>query len=184
MDKDLQPKKKTRGSKSASIEATTTASKAELSKYVKDNARWFLYTTPQTAEEFAERLNEFFAVCAETESFPTVEKMSLALGTSRFQLNQWEKGEDRLGKVPGISIMIQKAKQILAGIDADLVQAGKIPQITYIFRSKNFFGMVDKTEHVILPNLNPENDFNADEIRSRYILPEEREKSDEQPNEI
>jgi hypothetical protein len=31
-------------------------------------------------------------------------------------------------------------------MDAELVQKGKIPQITYIFRSKNFYGLTDKTE--------------------------------------
>ena len=52
--------------------------------------------------------------------------------------------------------MIKKAKQILAGIDAKLVSQGKIPQITYIFRAKNFFGMTDKQE-VVLQNRRPKN---------------------------
>ena len=48
--------------------------------------------------------------------------------------------------------MIKKAKEILAGIDAKLVSMGKIPQVTYIFRAKNFFGMKDQQDVVVTPN--------------------------------
>ena len=140
-DVDKKPAK--RGSKSASIEHTSTATKAEISKIISDNTRWLNYEIPKTDEEFAERLNEFFVTCNETNSYPTVEKMSLALGTVRQTLWRWEQGD---GATSARSDMIKKAKQILAGIDADLVQSGKIPQITYIFRAKNFFDMADKTE--------------------------------------
>ena len=47
--------------------------------------------------------------------------------------------------------MIYKAKEILAGIDAKLVSMGKIPQVTYIFRAKNFFGMKDQQDLVVTP---------------------------------
>ena len=47
--------------------------------------------------------------------------------------------------------MIKKAKEILAGIDAKLVSMGKIPQVTYIFRAKNFFGMKDQQDLVVTP---------------------------------
>ena len=33
-----------------------------------------------------------------------------------------------------------------------MVSQGKIPQITYIFRAKNFFGLSDKQEVVVTPN--------------------------------
>ena len=51
--------------------------------------------------------------------------------------------------------MVKKAKEILAGIDAKLVSQGKIPQVTYIFRAKNFFGMRDQQEVVLTPNNPP-----------------------------
>jgi hypothetical protein len=46
--------------------------------------------------------------------------------------------------------IVQKGVGILAELDAQLVQNGKIPQVVYIFRSKNFYGMQDavKVEHV------------------------------------
>ena len=48
--------------------------------------------------------------------------------------------------------MIKKAKQILANIDAELVLSRKIPETTYIFRSKNFYGMKDVQDLVLTPN--------------------------------
>ena len=48
--------------------------------------------------------------------------------------------------------MIKKAKEILASLDAELVSRGKIPQITYIFRAKNFFGMKDVQDYILTPN--------------------------------
>ena len=47
--------------------------------------------------------------------------------------------------------MIKKAKEILAGIDAKLVSMGKIPQVTYIFRAKNFFSMSDSATLTVIP---------------------------------
>ena len=46
--------------------------------------------------------------------------------------------------------MCKKALAILAELDAQLAQSGKIPQVVYIFRAKNFHGMQDavKVEHV------------------------------------
>ena len=47
--------------------------------------------------------------------------------------------------------MIKKAKQILANIDAELVLGRKIPETTYIFRSKNYYGMRDNVEVTVAP---------------------------------
>ena len=63
--------------------------------------------------------------------------------------------------------MIKKAKEILAGIDAKLVSQGKIPQITYIFRAKNFFGLSDKQELVLTPNQPLGTDSDPAELQKR-----------------
>ena len=70
--------------------------------------------------------------------------------------------------------MIKKAKEILAGMDAELVSTGKIPQVTYIFRAKNFFGMRDQTDLVVTPN-NPLGEAtSATEIAQKYAeLPQD-----------
>lgn len=141
--------KKKRGSKSASIAATTTAKKEEISQVIQESFQYFNRPIVKSDEECAERLNDYFRQCNETGQIPTVEDMSLALGTVRETVWKWENGR---GCSPTRSLMIKKAKEILAGIDAKLVSMGKIPQVTYIFRAKNFFGMKDQQDVIITPN--------------------------------
>lgn len=143
-----QPARK-RGSKSASIEATTTAKKEEIAQIVRNSYKWFNKQIVKSDEECADRLNEFFAECGRTGEIPTVEKMCLALGTVRKTLWEWENGN---GCSSARSNMIKKAKQILSNIDAELVLGRKIPETTYIFRSKNFYGMKDVQDLVLAPN--------------------------------
>lgn len=140
---------KKRGSKSASIEATTTAKREEISEIIKESLQFFNRPIVQSDEECAERLNDYFRLCAENGQIPTVEDMCLALGTVRSTVWRWENGD---GCSPVRSNMIKKAKEILAGIDAKLVSKGKIPQVTYIFRAKNFFGMKDTQDLILTPN--------------------------------
>lgn len=140
---------KKRGSKSASIEATTTATNEEIKQIMTNVLYWYPREIVKTDEECAERLNEFFKRLNDTGEIPTVEKMALALGTVRETVWKWENGQ---GCSLARSHMIKKAKEILAALDAELVSKGKIPQITYIFRAKNFFGLSDKQELVLTPN--------------------------------
>lgn len=153
---------KKRGSKSASVEKNCTATTDEIKQIITNSFYWYKHTLVKSDEECAERLDEFFNHCAQTGEIPTVEKMCLALGTVRQTVWKWENGE--LGSTR--SDMIKKAKEILASIDAELVSTGKLPQITYIFRSKNFFGLTDKQELVVTPN-NPMDSLDAEEARER-----------------
>ena len=139
---------KKRGSKSASIEATTTATKDEIKQILKNNLYWYDRKIVKSDEECAERLNEFFQRLSETGEIPTVEKMCLALGTVRSTVWDWENGR---GCSSARSDMIKKAKEILAALDAELVSRGKIPQVTYIFRAKNFFQMSDNQTLTVIP---------------------------------
>ena len=148
MQEGEQIVKAKRGSKSASVEKTTTASRNEIKEILSNSLYWYKREIVKSDEECAERLNEFFQRVAETGEIPTVEKMCLALGTVRQTVYDWEQGTQ--GSVR--SVMIKKAKEILASLDAELVSRGKIPQVTYIFRAKNFFGLSDKQEFVLTPN--------------------------------
>ena len=144
----VQPVRK-RGSKSASIEATTTAKKEEIAQIVRNSYKWFNRKIVKSDDECADRLNEFFEECGKTGEIPTVEKMCLALGTTRTTVWEWEQG---LHCSSVRTNMIKKAKQILSNIDAELVLGRKIPETTYIFRSKNFYGMKDVQDLVLTPN--------------------------------
>lgn len=154
---------KKRGSKSASIEATTTATNEEIKQIMTNVLYWYPREIVKTDEECAERLNEFFKRLNETGEVPTVEKMCLALGTVRNTVWGWEQGN--LGATR--ANMIKKAKEILAALDAELVSKGKIPQITYIFRAKNFFGLSDKQEIVVTPNQPLGSDSDPNELAKR-----------------
>jgi hypothetical protein len=48
-------------------------------------------------------------------------------------------------------------------------QNGKLNPVTGIFLGKNHFGYKDQTEHVLTPNSNSDNDYDADSIRQRYL---------------
>lgn len=80
--------------------------------------------------------------------FPTIEGLALSCGVDVDTLRGWANGRYQSSDIRcGIA---KKGIGILAELDAQLVQKGKIPQVTYIFRSKNFYGMQDavKVEHV------------------------------------
>lgn len=157
---------KKRGAKSASIEATTTATRPEISEILNNSLYWRNYPKVYTDEECADRLNEFFARCAQTGEIPTVEKMCLALGYTRMTIWNWEHGSQGNARKE----MIEMAKEILASIDAELVSRNKIPQVTYIFRAKNFFGLSNKTEVVLTPNNPLESNMDRQALQARYEL--------------
>ena len=157
-------KKKTCGSKSASVTVNNTATPEDVSRIIMESFQFFNLPIVKTDEECAERLNQYFNLCAERNQIPTVEDMSLALGTVRRTVWDWENGTQG----PVRANMIKKAKELLAGIDAKLVSEGKIPQVTYIFRAKNFFGMKDQQE-VILEPRNPLGEAPSDQEIASHI---------------
>lgn len=158
--------KKSKGEQLSSVESMNTATRPEISEILKNSLYWRGRKKVVTDEECADRLNEFFSHCAETGEIPTVEKMALALGVTRVAVWQWERG----AKGNARKEMIEMAKEILASIDAELVARNKIPQITYIFRAKNYFGLSDKTEVVLTPNNPLEATMDKDELQARYAL--------------
>lgn len=157
--------KKKRGGKTASAELYNTASQTEMKSYINSVLYWHGRSKVTTDQECADRLNEFFQHISETGELPSVEKLCLALGTNRMQIWRWEHGE---GCGPERASMIQQAKQIMAALDAELVQRNKIPQVTYIFRAKNFYGMKDQTDVVVAPS-NPLGEQKTTEQLEEYI---------------
>lgn len=119
----------------------------------------------QTPEECADRLNQFFTKCAEKGQLATIESMALELGLTNQQVNNLINDKSK-GEV--VALMLQKAKQIIAAQDAELAMRNRINSILYIFRSKNFYGMVDKREII---NNRPENELDKKskaELEDRY----------------
>jgi hypothetical protein len=110
---------------------------------------YILFDRPHavTDDDVCESFNWYFSeYLPKTGAFPTIEGLSLACGVDRRTLEDWKNGH----LSPTRSAIVQKGIGILAELDAQLVQSGKIPQVVYIFRSKNFYGLQDavKVEHV------------------------------------
>ena len=132
-----------------STELNCTATHPEVVDMVQK--AYILFDRPHavTDEELCDSLNWYFTeYLTATGAFPTMEGMSLACGVDRKTFEGWARGEYQSSGIR--SVIAQKAIGILAELDAQLVQNGKIPQVVYIFRSKNFYGMQDavKVEHV------------------------------------
>ena len=161
---------KKRGGKITSAEVNNTATKDEMQTMIGNVLYWYKRDMVKSDDECADRLNEFFQRIHQTGEIPTVEKMCLSLGAVRSVVWEWENGSK--GKTR--ANIIKKAKEILAALDAEMVQNNKIPQVTYIFRAKNFYHMADKTEVVLAPGTPLDSvDSNAAKKNVLDALPED-----------
>ena len=60
--------------------------------------------------------------------------------------------------------VVKEAKSLIATIEAELARDGEINGSVYMFRAKNYFGMVDKQEVVVTPNVDNKVPDNVDDI--------------------
>ena len=157
-----------RGSKSASVKANLiNTTESDISRIVRESYQYFGRKPPKDDQECADRLNDYFQQCNTEGQLPTVEDMALALGVTTATLLDWQNGRTQS---PDRSWMIKNAKQIIAGIDAKLASEGKIPQVVYIFRSKNYYGMKDQQDVIVTPNTDPLGDRRSGaELTQKYI---------------
>lgn len=132
-----------------------------IRKLLNSSMQWYKQPPCKNDDEVAERLDEYFQTCFDLGELPTIESMCLSLGISRQILRSWENGYN-ISKAR--SEMIAKAKEMIAQIDAQLVAYGKMPQVTYIFRAKNYYGMTDKTDLQVTTR-NQFEDFDEEQIR-------------------
>ena len=149
--------------------------RAFMAKCIENNLAFFnVGLQPvKNDEELCERLNFFFSECARTQQLPTVEKMANCCGYHRQTMFDWESGKTG-GFSPNTGAIVHKAKQILAGIDAELAQEGKIQPVVYLFRSKNFYDMRDQQDVVVTPNTSAIEQVDAAVIEAKYAeLPED-----------
>ena len=130
---------------------TEEEKRAYVSKTMTELLEYWNVERVQSDEEAQERIGNYFLRCAQKGIKPTVEEMCMALGVPRTTLWDWETGR-RAGPVSADTL--KRAKSALAAFDARAVVENKLNPVTYIFRSKNFYGMVDKQEHVLTPNTN------------------------------
>lgn len=148
-----------------SAELACTVPNEEVVSMVRD--AFVLYSRPHavTDDDVCEAINWYFQEYLPNHSaFPTIEGLSLACGVRAATMEAWARGEYQSSGVR--CAIAQKAIAILAELDAQLVQKGKIPQVVYIFRSKNFYGMQDAVKHEYVKR--EETVQSAEELDKRY----------------
>ena len=132
----------------------------------------------------AERLTEYFRIYAESDFKPTVVGMALALnGHTRQWL--WSVAHDKqTGSAgygpalrPEVANLIKKAYFMMENQWETYMNSGKINPVSGIFLGKNNFGYQDKTEYVVTPNVQQDNDYDPNSIRERYMI-EDKSASD------
>ena len=128
------------------------------------------------------RLNDFFILYGQNDMKPTVAGMAMALGWSRQQL--WAVAHDApLGGRGNFSTLpqsttdaIKKAYFLLENLWESYMNSGKVNPVSGIFLGKNNYGYQDKTEYVLTPNTQNDNEYDADSIRERYIAADQQKK--------
>lgn len=133
--------------------------------------------------EVQERLNEYFALYAQYDMKPTVAGMAIALnGMSRQTLRAIAKDLPtgsagyKTALPQGVATLIKKAYFLLENLWETYMNSGKVNPVAGIFLGKNNYGYQDKTEYVLTPNQQSDNDYSADEIRERYIAAEQQKR--------
>ena len=125
-------------------------------------------------EAVHERLVEYFRIYGEADLKPTVAGMAMCLGVDRRRL--WDIKTGNYVNVGGYKDLpsetvdlVKKAYDILETSMENYANAGKINPVMAIFMMKNHFGYQDKTEYVLTPNQQQASDYDADDIRKRYL---------------
>jgi hypothetical protein len=105
---------------------------------------------------------------------PTVAGLGMALGMDRRRL--WEiktgalvGGQSQQHLPPETMDIIKKAYKLMENLWETYMNSGKINPVSGIFLGKNNFGYQDKTEYVLTPNQKQDSDYDAEDIRKRYL---------------
>lgn len=124
-----------------------------------------------------QRLGEYFALYEKADLKPTVAGMAIALnGMSRQTLTAI--AHDRPTGSAGyktalpreVADSIKKAYKMLENMWETYMNSGKINPVSGIFLGKNNYGYQDKTEYVLTPNQQNDSDYDAEDIRQRYLI--------------
>ena len=129
------------------------------------------------AQAVTSRLGEYFALYEQADLKPTVAGMAIALnGMSRQTLTAI--AHDRVtgstgyksALPPEVTAVIKKAYKMMENMWETYMNSGKINPVSGIFLGKNNYGYQDKTEYVLTPNQQNDSDYDAEDIRQRYLI--------------
>lgn len=147
----------------------TLEDKLMIGAYIRQVCKAFNMPKVKSDEELIQRIDDYFEMCAESGQFPTMEEIQLYTGYHARIFSDWIQGKSK-GFSPETAKIAAKVSDMIKAFDAKLVTSGKMNPIPYIFRAKNYYGMSDKTEHVITANPGDNEDMSAEEIARRYIV--------------
>ena len=180
-DKKPVKKKETRGHKKGDVLLNEPGDNA---KFMKVNMVLFNMdkVDMKDVEAVQNRINEFFMLYAENDMKPTIAGMAMALGTDRKTLWAMKTGGSANGAgykydlPPEVSLTLKKAYNLMENLWEQYMSSGKINPVSGIFLGKNNYGYQDKTEYVLTPNTQSDNDYDADAIRERYIAADQQKR--------
>lgn len=109
-------------------------------------------------EELKEEIAYYFKCCEEYQIIPTISNMVLFLGIDKDTL--YASLDSNVYKY---SYHIRNAIQICQGFNESAFLSGAIPPLSYIFLSKNYYGMQDNT-NVIFNNSINDNTTNQNQL--------------------
>lgn len=173
--KEVVQKKKPRGKNIGETLAPVT-DPGDNQKYIGVSLQLFNLPTIDLhkPEQVQARLSEYFQIHIDADLKPTVAGMAMALGIDRRRLWEIKTGAKMGGHtphdLPTLTVdSIKKAYDFLETLWENYMHNGKINPVSGIFLGKNNFGYQDKTEYVVTPNVNNDSDYNAEDIRARYL---------------
>ena len=125
-------------------------------------------------EQVNERLREYFEIHAQFDVKPTVSGMGLALGLDRRRLWEIKTGAATTHvKVNSMSAeckdLVKKSYELLETLWENYTQNGKMNPVAAIFLGKNHFGYRDQAEHIVTARPDEAGDYDASDIRQRYL---------------
>lgn len=112
-----------------------------------------------------QRISDYFDVCSDNGMKPTCAGFALAFGVDRRTMIRWVGGENK-GMPASVVARLKKAYALINMQMEDYMQNGKINPVAGIFLMKNNMGYTDKTEVVIEP---------GDQVQDEKSLLEESE---------
>ena len=131
----------------------------------------------QSNAELLERIDQYFETVENRRVPPTVEEFGLFIGYTSHQLFDWMSGHSRGfpdQPYPGCTTanVCQKVVNLLHTLDAAQVAKNQMNSVAYIFRSKNYYGMVDKQE-ITVEASQKDQPLSPDEIAKRLAPPDD-----------
>lgn len=111
----------------------------------------------QSNAELVDRIADYFVMISGKEVYPTIEHLALYCGVSTRIFMDWRAGDIRPFTDPTemgntTAEISNRAVEAMHAFDASMAYNGDINFLAYCFRSKNYYGMRDKTEITIQPS--------------------------------